>query len=332
LLSIFFLTVSLFHYFKPHALKVTDFLLGTNHQGLRTIQLLGLPTDKTHKISFGCTSVRQDFVGAHTLVENPPDDLCGVKLIFYYINDHLPPGYTGRLFLRRACQKELRKRLKVGNKREAGIGEQYYFGKNYCNVLCKQLAHRVKLDFPNQQTAKSLCRSAITTMCDKLPGGMLRAASRHANAETNARYQTETDESRNARATVFHYQPRTEQQQQQEAISSISPQEKESTPVLTATAVPVASTTNYVPNGNMHAQVYYVPQPPFVQQQQPAHVPQPPFVHQQQPAPGQYMFPMAGATQFQHGNHIFPGTVAHYPQQFPGSAPQCPPNYHQQQP
>jgi hypothetical protein len=182
-------------------------------------------------------------------------------LLYYYINTHLPPDCTSRFFLCRASQKELRKREKDGNAREAGIGPQYHFGKNYCNLLCKQLANRVGLDHPEKQTGRSLRQLAITTMCHKLPGGMFRAASRHANAETNARYQTETDESRMARATAFHYCPREERQQN----CSISPPNRENTTPVTATAM---APTNMAmqPVQQPVQQVIYMPQTPFAQQ------------------------------------------------------------------
>jgi hypothetical protein len=307
---------------KPHSLKITDFRFGTTSDGIRTVELLGLNTDKIQKLSFGCTNLRQDFVGANVWHENPSDAFCGVKIIYFYIREHLPAGYNDRLFLRRASGKVRRERLKVGDKREAGVGEAYHFGKNYCNLLCKQLAVRVKLDNPMKQTGRSKRRTAVTLMASKLPGGMLREASRHRSAETNARYQTETDESRMARATVFHYNAPGQQ-----SASTPSP--------------PVQNTTAMV----MCQQAASTCAP--VQQQLAFHYPQGNVMQQPRPAPVQYTVPMGtqypGIAPPLHqvlpGATVFPGNVAMYQQRYPGNTPQGPPHsnfhgmgYFQQQP
>lgn len=58
----------MFHYityFQPHTIVRSDFVLGmTPPEGICTIELLGLSTDKTDKLTFGNTSACQDFVGA----------------------------------------------------------------------------------------------------------------------------------------------------------------------------------------------------------------------------------------------------------------------------
>jgi hypothetical protein len=303
-------------------------VLGTTPDGVRTIELLGLSTDKTHKLTFGNTTVRQDFTGANVLEENVEDDFCGVRLMYYYINQHLPEGYTGRFFLRRAYEKELRKCRAVGNQREAGLGVQHEFGKNYCNKMCKELAYRVKLDFPEQQTGRSKRRGGITVMCHKLPGGMLRAASRHASAETNARYQTETDESRNARSTAFHYTPRTTDATRAPTTAMAPPTLAPPVPQPQPHTVPVQhytapSTPAHVPPPQSHAAPVQRFMAPMGLQYSSSNAP--PFQGHYQ-TDNAHHFQSAQYQRIIPGTPVFPGNVATYQQHYTGNTPQGPPN------
>jgi hypothetical protein len=295
-------------------LKISDFKFGTTPDGKRTVELLGLNTDKTQKLSFGCTNLRQDFVGANVWQENPNDDFCGVRIIYFYIQEHLPLGYTDRLFLRRASQKVIRQRQRDGNTREAGLGPYSTFGKNYCNYLCKQLAFRVKLDNPEKQTGRSKRRTAVTHMAATLPGGMLREASRHRSAETNARYQTETDGSRLARATCFNYNA-PEKQAASTSPPVVAPPMQQQQP---AQQQPGAFTSPPVVAQPMQQQQPAQQQPPPGQQQLVYHYPQGNVVQQPpRPAHVQYMVPM-GVQYPVPNTTVFTGNV-------PGNVDPAPP-------
>ena len=80
---------------------------GGEFDGCKYVKLVGLGIDKTTKLSLGNPHQR-DADGYSKMFANPKDRYCLVKIVEFYITNHLRPAYAsvgladGPFFVRRA--------------------------------------------------------------------------------------------------------------------------------------------------------------------------------------------------------------------------------------
>jgi hypothetical protein len=153
------------------------------------LEILSKNTDKTHKLRFGNSSLR-DEKGFHDHIENEDDPLCIVKL-YGMLRRHFPKGYTGTIFHYALNAKQIRKLKKKpdseGFMPMANIHSK--FGKNHYNEVCKAVARRCGMNNPEQHTASSRRRSGITQLVSShtvVPSSKIMISARHKSAITNA--------------------------------------------------------------------------------------------------------------------------------------------------
>lgn len=178
---------------QPSSLTFDDFNLyvkqGGPNAGLKCLELLSKNTDKSHKLSLGNYSLR-DEKGFHDQIEDPNDPLCIVYL-FGCLRRHYPSDYTGTIFHHQLNEKKIKK-LKMTRDSEGFMPMADLtspFGKNYYNIVCKAVATRCGLDNPEKHTAASRRRSGITQLVSSdvvVPSSEIMISARHKSAITNA--------------------------------------------------------------------------------------------------------------------------------------------------
>jgi hypothetical protein len=108
-------------------------------KGLQYFSHRGSAIDKTMKLSSRNTSIRPDN-GLHRIVDDPEDDWSTYKLLDFMIQNHLPEGWTGFLFVRPASPKLMDQRLAAGLKFTGNDGPTGKYGKNQPTLIFRRLA------------------------------------------------------------------------------------------------------------------------------------------------------------------------------------------------
>jgi hypothetical protein len=178
---------------QPASMTIEDFRLyikqsGPN-SGLKCLELLSKNSDKTHKLSLGKSSLR-DEKGFHDQIENSKDPLC-IVMLYGMLRRHFPLKYKGTIFHHPMTTKKLLKLKRTpdadGFTRMADIDRP--FGKNFFSLLCKRVATRCGMMDPDRHTANSRRRSGITQLVSSdvvVPSSEIMLAARHKSAITNA--------------------------------------------------------------------------------------------------------------------------------------------------
>ena len=206
-------------------LRMADFyhyqITGGRLKGHNCWDLKGTHDDKMHKLGLGNnnSTVREDLF-LQVIVEDKNDIEWSTYALFTrMINKHFPPGYQGHIFLHKAPQKVIDKRLKKNppDCTQAGWDlrtEGKYKGKahgkigrDHPTILFRNMAKRCGFIKPERFTSRSARRAGITGLNrDKnLNPHIVNAASRHKDAATNSLYYDPHGDDVAAKATCFFY-------------------------------------------------------------------------------------------------------------------------------
>jgi hypothetical protein len=204
-------------------LKVSDFSFSTFPTGKLAgrwkYELLGTNADKMRKLALGSrTSFKVDPL-LYVIVEDPNDPVWSTYACLHRIvTQHLPPGYTGHLFCKRAPEKVLRDRCQKGDRTEAywdpvddknaGVKAKGKLGKNKPTEMFRALAQRCGFTQAERFTSRSARRTGISMMAKSgVSQHILNQKARHSDTATNALY-FDPHESALADASIaLHYAP-----------------------------------------------------------------------------------------------------------------------------
>jgi hypothetical protein len=204
-------------------LKVSDFgfwpVSSGKHAGRRSYELLGTNADKMKKLGLGSDTELRSNPKLFTIYEDPNDPEWSTFACFHrLISTHCPADYKSHIFCKRAPEKVLRERRKVGDPTEAhwdlvknneGLPKAAgKLGKNKPTEMFRSLAHRCAFANPDRFTARSARRTGITLMCKSgVNQHLINAKARHSDTATNALYcDPHSDEYAEA-AVALHYKP-----------------------------------------------------------------------------------------------------------------------------
>eukprot|EP00980_Cylindrotheca_fusiformis_P022931 scaffold9944_cov93-Cylindrotheca_fusiformis.AAC.1 len=176
-------------------------------KGLYCYQKLGNNNDKTHKLELtsGKTSFRSEDDMMCIIVEDRTDPIHSAYATLHRHLKHFPPDYQGHIFVKRAPNKVLRQRRKVGNMfipyydqvvdisapKGSGIMKAAgKLGKNRPSEMIKELADRCGFDVPKRATTRLLRRTAISKLNDRAPDEIdsIRRMARQQSATTTSLY------------------------------------------------------------------------------------------------------------------------------------------------
>ena len=117
-----------------------------------------------------------------------------VGLLYHYKEHHLPSGYTGTFFLKKASGEEIMRRRKVGNYSEANLLRP--FDGSTFDTYVKKLALRCGFKDAHRHTARGACAAGITKLAASdfnVPANAIKNHAGHKHLKTNLIYHRETN-------------------------------------------------------------------------------------------------------------------------------------------
>ena len=193
--------------------------------GLAAYKLRECEREKTAKLSLSNPTLRSDEERVpNMIVDDPDDDMCTYKILRHWIQNGLPPGWTGLLFLNIATEKERKERpspndnwwggtkmvrdttieakrtyekaLAEGKSPSVPMRPSGALGKNWPNDNAKILFKRCGHPEWHRATARTGRRTGIFNVADAgVPQHMVNAFGRHKTDRASFRYQEFTTDS-----------------------------------------------------------------------------------------------------------------------------------------